>query len=116
MLVCGGGSVAHAGHVLDVDRGAADGLDWDVVQVGDRLRAAFGMSTSYSRLPILEVPVGRIRFCALIALTTSSGDRPFDCSAVVFRSTCTWRCLPPYGYGIEAPGTVTSWVRMKFSP
>ncbi len=35
------------------------------------------MSTSYSFDPIFAVPDGRIRFCALIALTTSSGDKPF---------------------------------------
>ena len=28
----------------------------------------------------------------------------------------TCRCLPPYGYGMAQPGTVTSRVRMKFTP
>src|SRR5271165_94906 len=43
-----------------------------MVLIGMRFRsttvcgAAFGMSTSYSRVPILEVPVGRIKFCALM--------------------------------------------------
>ena len=27
----------------------------------------------------------------------------------------TWRCFPPKGYGTEAPGTVTNWVRRKFN-
>src|ERR1700757_5484289 len=77
--------------------------------------AALGMETSYSLEPILDVPVGRIRFCTLIALTTSSADSPFDCNSVVLRSTCTWRCFPPYGYGTEAPGTVIRRVRTKLS-
>ena len=56
-----------------------------IVLIGIRFRsaivcgAALGMETSYSLGPIFDVPVGRIRFCALIALTTSSADRPFDC-------------------------------------
>ncbi len=53
------------------------------------------MSTWYSNAPIFVVPAGRIRFCRVMALTTSSGESPFDCSAVVFRSTWTCRCLPP---------------------
>src|SRR6266478_6057982 len=66
-----------------------------IVLIGIRFKsvivcgAALGMETSYSLDPILEVPVGRTKFCKLIAFTTSSGDSPFDCSAVVFRSTCT---------------------------
>ena len=34
------------------------------------------VSIAYSKVPILDVPAGRIRFCALIALTTSAGARP----------------------------------------
>ena len=30
------------------------------------------VSTAYSKAPILDVPEGRIRFCALIALTIST--------------------------------------------
>ena len=26
-----------------------------------------------------------------------------------------WRCLPPYGHGTAAPGTVTSWVAWKLA-
>ncbi len=53
------------------------------------------VSTAYSNAPILDVPEGRIRFCALIALTTSVGESPLDWSAARFRSTWIWRCLPP---------------------
>ena len=55
------------------------------------------VSTAYSNWPIFAVPAGRIRFCALIALTTSEAERPRDCSA--WRSRSTWICrgLPPYG-------------------
>ena len=45
------------------------------------------MSTLYSKAPIFAVPAGRMRFCALIAFTTSSGDSPFAWSAAVFKST-----------------------------
>ncbi len=51
--------------------------------------------TVYSVSPNLAVPEGRIRFCMLIALTTSAGDRPRACSACVSRSTEIMRFLPP---------------------
>ena len=69
----------------------------------------------YSFGPILAVPVGRIRFCALNALTTSEGVRPLASNARVSRSTEISRDLPPYGYGTAAPGIVTSCGRRKFS-
>ncbi len=62
------------------------------------------------------MPDGVITFCALTAFTMSVGDRPCACSRGMSRSTCTWRILPPYGYGVAAPCTVASWVRMKFCP
>ena len=43
--------------------------------------------TLYSKVPIFAVPAGKMRFCALIAFTTSSGESPFACRAAVFRST-----------------------------
>jgi hypothetical protein len=43
--------------------------------------------TEYSVPPNLAVPEGRIRFWVLMALTTSMGARPRDCSAGVSRST-----------------------------
>ncbi len=45
------------------------------------------MSIVYSFGPIFAVPVGRIRFCALNALTTSEGVSPLASSARVSRST-----------------------------
>ena len=64
------------------------------------------ISTLYSSGPILAVPVGRVRFCAFMALTTSIGESPFACSRGRSRSTWTCRILPPYGYGVAAPCTV----------
>jgi len=61
----------------------------------------------YSKLPIFWVPIGVIRFCAASALATSCPDSPRACNADRLRSICTWRCLPPNGYGMAAPGTVT---------
>ena len=74
------------------------------------------IATSYSNSPILAVPDGSTMFCWPRVLTMSIGARPFDWSSRGSRSTITWRCLPPYGYGMDAPGTVTSWVRRKFRP
>src|SRR2546422_4493672 len=74
------------------------------------------MATSYSNSPIFAVPDGSTMFCWPRAVTTSAGDSPFDWSRRWSRSTMIWRCLPPYGYGIEAPGTVTSWVLRKLRP
>src|SRR5471032_1201888 len=73
------------------------------------------MLTLNSVLPIFAVPDGRIRFCALMAVTTSVGVMPFACSAWVSRSTDTRRDLPPYGYGTAAPGMVTSCGRRKLT-
>ncbi len=70
----------------------------------------------YSKLPIFCVPTGVIRFCAASALATSWPDSPRACSAVELRSIWIWRCLPPNGYGIAAPGTVTSGVRSWLMP
>ena len=52
-------------------------------------------SSTYIPAPRFRVPEGRIRFCALIALTTSTGVRPLACSAAVSRSTKISRNLPP---------------------
>src|SRR5438128_3087386 len=63
------------------------------------------IATSYSNSPIFAVPDGSTRFCWPRAVTTSVGDSPFDWSRRWSRSTMTWRCLPPYGNGTDAPGT-----------
>ena len=41
-----------------------------------------------------------------MAFTTSAGESPLACSSVGWRSTMIWRCFPPYGQGMAAPGTV----------
>jgi len=74
------------------------------------------ISTAYSVEPIFAVPVGTIRFCAVIAFTTSVGDRLRSCSLRVSMSIMIWRCLPPYGSGTDAPGTVASCVFRKLLP
>ena len=61
--------------------------------------------TVYSVLPIFSSPPGRVRFCALTALTTSSGVRPLASSFVGSMSTMIWRYLPPAGVG-----SVTPWI------
>src|SRR5512132_1989108 len=71
--------------------------------------------TEYSVSPNFAVPDGRIRFCALTALTTSAGDRPRACSACMSRSTLICRFLPPYGNGIATPGIVMSCGRNWFT-
>ena len=66
------------------------------------------ISTLYSIVPSLTVPEGRIRFCALTALTMSVGERPLACRAWESISTEISRCLPPYGNGSAAPCTVAN--------
>ena len=66
------------------------------------------ISTLNSVVPILTVPEGSTRFCEEIAVMTSVGERPFDCSAGMSRFTETWRCFPPYGHGTAAPATVAN--------
>ena len=65
----------------------------------------------YSKLPIFCVPAGVIRFCAASALATSWPTGRAPACAAGSRSIWIWRNLPPNGYGIAAPGTVTSGVR-----
>ena len=60
--------------------------------------------TTYCVSPILAVPDGTVRFCALTALTTSSGVRPLAESLVGSMSTMIWRYLPPDGVGSVTPG------------
>src|ERR1700723_3104012 len=54
-------------------------------------------ATFQSNLPILASPAGRMRFCAEMALTTSSAETLWACMACWSRSTCAWGILPPYG-------------------
>src|ERR1700749_4236398 len=71
---------------------------------------------AYSVLPILAVPEGTIRFCALTAFTTSFGVSPLASKAGVSKSTDIKRDFPPNGYGTAAPGMVTKRGRRKLKP
>jgi hypothetical protein len=66
----------------------------------------------YSLVPSLAVPDGRMTFCEPSAVCTSRGDSPRAWSRCGSMSIMTWRCLPPYGYGIWAPGIVEISERM----
>ncbi len=66
------------------------------------------MRTAYSVSPILVVPDGKVRFCAVIAFITSAGVTPLASNEAGSRSTMIWRGLPPYGTGIVAPCTCAS--------
>src|SRR6185437_279677 len=70
---------------------------------------------SYSVGPTFAVPPGKIRFCALMAATTSCGARFFAFSAGKFRSTEITRVFPPYGHGTNAPRVVESPMRTWFA-
>jgi hypothetical protein len=74
------------------------------------------ITIGYSIAPIFAVPVGRITFCRPSALPTSRGDKPHADKRAGSKSTTICRCLPPYGQGICAPGTVAMSARMKFVP
>src|SRR5262249_16831274 len=58
---------------------------------------------------------GRIKFCKLMALTTSTGVKPLAWRAWVLISTATSRCLPPYGQGMAAPGITVNCGRTKLT-
>ena len=60
--------------------------------------------TAYCVSPILAVPEGSVRFCALTAFTTSSGVRPLASSFAGSISTMIWRYFPPAGVGSVMPG------------
>ena len=51
---------------------AADHLDRQVVQLGDRARGCVEVDVVLERRRSWRCPTGRIRFCALMALTTSA--------------------------------------------
>jgi hypothetical protein len=74
------------------------------------------MLTAYSCPPILAVPVGRIRFCALIAALTSWAATPYASSFCGSRSTEICRLLPPYGRGNVVPCTTASCCRIRYTP
>ena len=65
-----GEAVMHLRHVAHIGHRAVDLLDGQVVQASMASGLLFRL-TLYSRLPILAVPEGRIRFCALMAVLTS---------------------------------------------
>ena len=87
-------SIADMRHVAHVNRRAIHGFDRQIVQARDGLRAAVHLHHVFQRSSF-AVPVGRIRFCALMAFTMSTGESPLDCSSVESRSTEIRRCLPP---------------------
>jgi hypothetical protein len=61
-------------------------------------------------LPIFSVPPGKVRFCALTALTTCSGVSPLASSFVWSISTMICRYFPPAGVGKVTPWTgATIW-------
>ncbi len=72
--------------------------------------------TRYSTFPMRAVPAGRMIFCAPKAVETSLAEMCLEYIAFGSMSTITCRTLPPQGSGIDAPWTVASRVRMKFSP
>ena len=59
------------------------------------------------------VPAGTITFDACSAFTTSVGEKPLACSRAGSISTLIWRDLPPNGPGVDRPGMVNSFTRMK---
>src|SRR5260221_4726239 len=71
-------------------------------------------SIGYSLTPIFAVPLGKTRFWALMAVTTSCAERFWRSRALRSRSTETTRCLPPYGYGTATPGTLMRPTRTVF--
>ena len=71
------------------------------------------VNTEYWVSPIFAVPDGSVRFCALTALTTSSGVSPREMSFAGSISTMIWRYFPPAGVGRVTPGTGASCWRTR---
>src|ERR1700682_3145716 len=105
-------AIAHLGHIAHVDRRVANHLTGRLFSSAT-VRGLALRSTSYSNCPIFAVPDGNTRFCELTAARISGGASPLDWSRPGFKFTITCRCFPPYGNGMEAPGTVTSCVLRK---
>jgi len=88
IFVCGGNPSRTRRH-LSCRWWCRPRLNGDSVQVFDSLWRRIEDGNVVLAGADLEVPVGRIRFCTLMALTTSARTGPWTANAVVFRSTCT---------------------------
>jgi hypothetical protein len=60
------------------------------------------------------VPAGTMTFDACSVFTTSFSENPLAASSAGSTSTLICRCLPPNGPGVDRPGMVNSFTRMKF--
>ncbi len=87
-------AVPHLGDIPYIDHGAVYLADWEIIQFLQHKGLLF-RRTLYSRSPIFSVPPGRMTFCALRAVLTSAGERPFAKSFLGSISTMIWRALPP---------------------
>ena len=114
MLVCGANPSLTCATSLHVHRRAAGEPDGQVVVGVHRLRAG---AQAHVVLELADLGAARRQDRGLraTALSTSWGASPFDCSSRGSRLMLTCRCLPPYGSGTTAPGTVISWVRRKLN-
>src|SRR3954470_11657195 len=54
------------------------------------------------------LPEGVMRFAAVMAVTTSSGDKLYERRRSGLRFTTMLRALPPKGGGAETPGSVAN--------
>ena len=57
------------------------------------------VSTAYSKRSIFIVPEGAMRFCAEMALTTSTGERPLACKRVQVKVHLNLALLAAVGKG-----------------
>ena len=69
-------AVADVGHVPHINRRAIRRLDRHIVQRGEGIRRTVHLHVEFGRTH-LTVPEGSTRFCVVMALITSIGDKPF---------------------------------------
>jgi len=110
-----GKAVAHVGHIAQVDQVVVDPFHRNVVQLFDGEGA--GVQFHGVLPPADFLGAGREdEVFRADGVHHISGEMPFDWQAERSMSTITWRIFPPYGVGMEAPCTVASPTRRKFTP
>ena len=104
-------AVAHVRDVADIDRRAVDDLDRQVAEIVDRARRVVELHRVFELADLLRADRrDQVLRGERVARRPAPRARA-PASAFGSMSICTWRDLPPNGYGIAAPGTVTSRVR-----
>src|ERR1017187_3332876 len=95
-------------------------VGYTAVRMGTSARSWMFLTTELSGTigyfePMAMLPDGLMRFAAVTAATTSSGDMLYARKRSGFRLITMVRALPPNGGGAETPGSVAKSGRTRFS-